>query len=1018
MSPIEFERPEMLLTALLVLPTAWLALRARGGQSAARLVAATAIRCGLLVLLAMALAEPRHVHRRDELTVTMVVDRSLSVPGRLQRESLEFLRRAAEDPGRRPGDRTAVIAVAREAEINALASVVGDVDVSIDPADRTATNLAGGVRKALAIMPDDTANRIVVVSDGNETMDSVLQAAELARANGVPVDCVPLRYAADREVVFEELIAPARARRGQSVRLRSVLSSRGPATGTLRLRVNGVPLDLDPDAPGDGRRVVLEPGLTALEQVVPLDRSGPYRFEGVFEPDPEVGDGIDRNNASLAVTFVGGEGRVLFVDVTGRGEGRELAAALEEAGLEVDRRRPEDWIGGASFLGAYDCVVTVNLPIHALEPGQDRLLASYVHDLGGGLVMVGGDQSFGAGGWIDSATAETLPLDLNPRQTRQMLAGALAVIVHSCEMPQGNYWGQLVAESAINALSRLDYCGIVEYQWNAGPAALQGNGWAFPMQRLGDKTAALAATRQLQIGDMPSFDPSFRLAHQGLTSVPAAQRHAIVISDGDPSPPLPGTLASFVRDGVSCTTVMVGGHGTALDLQKMRTIAEQTGGQFYKVDDPKQLPQIFFKEATMVSRSLIQDGQRYAVAARPGTPGPITRFAAVPGLDGYVLTEPRPGLAQVPLVIPTEEGEDPLYAFWNHGLGRSVAYTSAVSGSWGGPWLDWSEFAGFWEQTVRWAMRPSDPADIELSTSLDGDLATVEMEATDADAGPMNFLRTDAVVVGPDGRAMPLAMSQVGPGRYRGSFRVDATGAYLVNVRHERPGTGDGPRIGTTQAAVVAPFSREFRLTASNDALLQALADRTGGRVIDPGSPAAADLFQRGDLEPARRPRPIWDLLAIIAAGLMFVDVATRRLSLDFSAVVARLQAMVGREATRSDASIEALRRARGAAGASGMVTGGGDADPGLAGRRFTAADAGETSRISPDAGPAASGEGGRGSAATDASAASGALDPEAEDTTARLLRARRQARAEGGSAGDANASPEPPKPADGEGRP
>ncbi len=1011
--PIEFERPEMLLAVLLVVPTAWMAVRARGGQSRARLVAATAIRCVLLVTLAMALAEPRHVHRRDELTVTMVVDRSLSVPGRLQRESLEFLRRAAEDPARRSGDRTAVIAVARDAEINALASVVGEVDVTVDPADRTATNLAGGVRKALAIMPDDTANRILVVSDGNETMDSVLQAAELARANGVPVDCVPLRYEADREVIFEELIAPARARRGQSVRLRSVLSSRGLASGTLRLRVNGVPLDLDPDAPGDGRRMTLEPGLTAVEQVVPLERTGPYRFEGSFEPDPEVGDGIDRNNASLAVTFVGGEGRVLFVDVGGSGEGRELAAALEEAGLEIDRRRPEDWIGGAAFLGSYDCVVTVNLPIHALEPGQDRLLASYVHDLGGGLVMVGGDRAFGAGGWIDSATAETLPLDLNPRQTRQMLAGALAVIVHSCEMPQGNYWGQLVAESAINALSRLDYCGIVEYQWNAGPATLQGNGWAFPMQRLGDKKAALAATRQLQIGDMPSFDPSFRLAHQGLVSVPAAQRHVIVISDGDPQPPLPGTLESFIRDGVSCTTVMVGGHGTPLDLQKMRTIAEQTGGQFYKVDDPKQLPQIFFKEATMVSRSLLQDGQRYAVAARPGMPGPIARFAAVPGIDGYVLTEPRPGLAQVPLVIPTQEGEDPLYAFWNHGLGRTVAYTSSVSATWGGPWLDWDEFGAFWEQTVRWAMRPSDPADIELSTSLDGDLATVEMEATDADAGPMNFLRTDAVVIGPDGRARPLAMSQVGPGRYRGSFRIDATGAYLVNVRHERPAPGDRPMVGTTQAAVVAPFSREFRLTASNDALLQALADRTGGRVLDPGSPELADLFQRGDLQPARRPRPIWDLLSIIAAGLLLLDVATRRLSLDLSAAIARLQAIIGREAVRSDASIEALRRARGAAGATGSLVGGegaGEVEPGQAARRFTAADATEAQRAAVDLDAAGRPGTAAGRASRpDAPASSGVLEAEARDTTSRLLRARRKARGEEGGEGGGSGESSPP---------
>jgi uncharacterized membrane protein len=1008
--PIAFERPLLLLLALLVVPTFWFAYRARGGQSIARLTTSFSIRSVLIVILAIVLAEPTFVRTSDDVTVTVVLDRSLSVPGRMQRESLDFMRRATEGGDRQPGDRTAVIAVAREAEINALASVASEVDVSVDPADRTATNLAVGIRQALAIMPDDTANRIVVVSDGNETMDSVLEAAELARANGVPVDCVPLRYEADREIIFEELVAPVRARVGQTARLRAVLRSQGTAFGTLRLQVNGAPIDLDPDTPGDGQRIELEPGVNAIEQLIPFDRSGPYQFEAFFDPDPEVGDGIEANNRAIAVTFVGGEGRVLFVDVTASGEGDDLARALEAAGIEVDRRRPEEWLGGAAFLGAYDCVVAVNLPIHALERGQDELLYSYVHDLGGGLVMIGGDQAFGAGGWIDSATADALPLDLNPPQTRQMLAGALAIIVHSCEMPQGNYWGQLVAESAIEALSRLDYCGIIEFQWNAGPNSLQGNGWAHPMQRLGDKKAALAATRQLQIGDMPSFDPSFRLAHQGLVNVPAAQRHTIVISDGDPSPPLPGTLQNFVRDGVTCTTVMVGGHGTALDLQKMRSIAEQTGGTFYQVSNPNQLPQIFFKEATMISRSLIQEGDRYSIAVRPGMPGPVSQFRAVPPIDGYVLTEPREGLAQVPMTIPTEDGDDPLYANWNHGLGRVVAYTSSVASNWGGPWLGWGEFQTFWEQSVRWAMRPSDPANIELTTRLDGDLAIVEMEATDSDAGAMNFLRTDAVVITPGAEPRPLAMVQIGPGRYRGTFRTDGAGAYLVNVRHERPGADGRPAIGSTQAAVTVPFSREFRVVTSNEALLRALADRTGGRMLEPGSPEAAALFDREALEVPRSPKPIWDLLAIIAAGLTVVDVAARRLAFDPAAIRARLRALVGREAERGGGSIDAMRRARGAAGATtGGGSGGGEGTIGgasgpvdreTAGRRFTAeADGGGASL---DLGQS-TGTGGDRPAAPPRSGpptSAGALEEEAEETTSRLLRAKRRAQGPGPGSG------------------
>ena len=93
--------------------------------------------------------------------------------------------------------------------------------------------------------------------------------------------------------------------------------------------------------------------------------------------------------------------------------------------------------------------------------------------VGGGWRMGGGPTSFGAGGWIDSDLAKALPVRLDPPQSRQMVRGALALIMHSCEMPQGNFWGQKVAQSAIEALSSLDYCGI------EGPAFGFGHGVTF-----------------------------------------------------------------------------------------------------------------------------------------------------------------------------------------------------------------------------------------------------------------------------------------------------------------------------------------------------------------------------------------------------------------------------------------------------------------------------------------------------------------------------------------------------------
>jgi uncharacterized membrane protein len=574
----------------------------------------------------------------------------------------------------------------------------------------------------------------------------------------------------------------------------------------------------------------------------------------------------------------------------------------------VETRPPEALAGGIVLVSGYDAVILVNIPRWAFDDEQDRMLRSYAHDLGGGLVMIGGSQSFGAGQWIGSEVAKALPVKLDPPQSRQMPAGALALIMHSCEMPQGNFWGQKVAQSAIEALSRLDYAGIVEFGW--GGAAGGGSRWAFPMQRLGDKAAALNATKTMQVGDMPAFGPSMNLALQGLTSVPAAQRHAIIISDGDPSPPAASLLDQFVQNKVTVTTVMVGGHGTMGDRNRMQAVANKTGGTFYNVTNPKQLPQIFIKEAQIVSRSLIQDGDVFTPAVIPELSGPTRGFEMVPAVDGYVLTVPRDGLAQTPIQIPTEEAKDPLFAHWNYGLGRSIAYTSDLTNLWGARWAGWERFQSFWEQAIRWVMRPSSPTNMDVRTRLEGDLAVVDVEAVGADARFLNFLRTNAVVIRPDAEPQPLSLQQTGPGRYRGQFRVDDAGAYLVNIAYAS-GSAEAGEQGNVQAAVTVPYPREFRHVQDNEALLRELADQTGGRVLSPTDPQIVELFDDEGLPIPKTFRHVWDLLVILAASLLIIDVAARRLSIDPNRVRAAAGKAVGRRGDVSTETVAAWKRTR-----------------------------------------------------------------------------------------------------------
>src|SRR5690606_31038557 len=123
---------------------------------------------------------------------------------------------------------------------------------------------------------------------------------------------------------------------------------------------------------------------------------------------------------------------------------------------------------------------------------------------------------FGAGGWIGSPLADALPIKLDPPQKRQLPRGALTLIMHSCEMPEGNYWGAQTALAAVNNLSRLDLAGVIEYTWQ------NGDQWIHPLQEVGSKSAIRRAINNLSFGDAPSFQTMMTLAIPDMEKADAA----------------------------------------------------------------------------------------------------------------------------------------------------------------------------------------------------------------------------------------------------------------------------------------------------------------------------------------------------------------------------------------------------------------------------------------------------------------------------------------------------------------
>jgi len=908
--PVQFDAPHFLILApILWLVAWWMGRRSLAGLGSVTRWIALGVRLGVIGLLCATLAEPQWRRVSQDVAVTLVLDVSQSVPQGEGSFTKQYIERAVEKGRESPDDRLGVVTTARDAFVQALPSRLTTLLETSHTGIMDATNLAAGLRLAMAVRPADAANRVLLATDGNETAGSLLSAAEAAKAAGVPIDVLPLRYKYEGEVIVDRLVSPATARFGENVALKVAIQATRPARGRLSILLNGDPIDLDPDTSSFGTPIELKEGLNVVTQIVKPPRDGPAQFEAVFEPElvggKARGDSIAENNRSSAVTFVVAEAKVLVVREDGA-ESEALQRALEESKIGARVVNAAQAPASLTEMAGYDAIILVNEPSYNFSQKQQEDFKQYVHDSGGGLVMIGGKSSFGAGGWIGSPLEDALPVRLDPPQERQMPRGALALVLHSVELPEGVYYGKRVCEAAVDALSRLDYIGMNEYSWGGG-----GVSWVLPPQLKGDGSIAKRAIQKLNFGDMPDFSPSLEMTVRDMMKLDAGQRHVIIISDGDPAPPSATLLQKFIDNKITITTVGMATH-SAGDVAKMKWMSEKTGGRHYEVPPGQEatLPQIFIKEAQTVKRSLIWEGAAFSPAVVDRTVESMRGIGGpMPGLTGYVVAADREGLSQV---VMRAKGKDPLLAMWQYGLGRSVAFTSEANPRWASAWVAWPQFRSFWEQQVRWAMRPAGSPNVKVTTETRGDRTTIGVQAYGSKGQPLNFANFIGRLIQPDGTVKEITLPQAGPGRYEITVPTAASGSYLASFIYGAPGENEGEVLkGSVQAAINRPFADEYRTLQDNEPLLTQVAQMTGGRVLKGDDPVTEKLWLRDGLTMPVALRPVWLWAAILSMSLFLIDVGVRRVRIEPAMIAAAVRRVLSPAKAKQLKQMEGLRSAR-----------------------------------------------------------------------------------------------------------
>ena len=559
-----------------------------------------------MIALVFSLAGTRMVWFSKGICVAFVLDQSQSVPGSV-REAVRT-RIAAEIQKMSKDDQFVIVEFGGDAVLGSLPSAKGQMPPKVEVADPGRTDIARALRLALASFPPDRQKRIVLFSDGNQNVGDALREARIAAAQDVDIDVLLLAAAQGHEVMVEQLVTPGHVRKDANFVVRAIISSDIAQDVQLLATRDGQPMKLEHD------QITLKAGTNVVDIPDSLNVGGYHEYQVTVQVKNPDGDTFPANNTGYAFTTVDAPGRVLLV----RGKPMiqdYLTYALQSEGLTVDTKTVEAVPGSVKGYAQYDCVIFDDVNRFRLAPVQITELAHWVKDYGGGLVLIGGDDSFGPGGYKGTALEEVSPVDMDVKRTKHLASLAIVIVNDksgSMGMPAKGGTKlekmDLANQGSVEVIKLLDptdfaMIGAVdtEVKWATEPRVI-------PMTPY-NKAAISKMTLSVEAGGGGILCETALTHAYELVNAPnvhAMAKHVIMFADAQDSEQQENCVAmartNYEKFGV--TTSVIGlGVPTDPDVPFQQAVVKAGHGRHYITDDAMALPRLFAKEAFLVSRS-------------------------------------------------------------------------------------------------------------------------------------------------------------------------------------------------------------------------------------------------------------------------------------------------------------------------------------------------------------------------------------------------------------------------------
>ena len=834
------------LWLLIVVPLAWFALRyARTNFNPRQRVLQTIVRSLLLLALVLALARPVISAGSSKLSIVYLVDVSDSV-------DYEAIATAAKkidelNASVKPAYSRIVAFGTNAASVASTLELLNfgtlEPKVASPAIDRTGTDLDAALMFARASLQPGALPRIILFSDGRPTAGDTTAAIARLHADGVPVSVMPQKQPNTGDTWIDSIDVPARISAGATFAATVHVTSQRAGLAMLELRALGKVVASKP--------MQLPVGTTVMTVDVTLDSLGAQAIEATVTMP---GDVMAKNNRLDLAVNVAAKPKVLYVEGAPT-SARYLAGALTSAGVDVAVRAPAAAALDSKSLDPFDVVILSDVPRSAIADSSMRSLAEWVETAGGGLLIAGGENVFGEGpeGYRKTELERIAPVTFERKDEPEI---ALVIVLDKSWSMNGQVMElcKSAALAAIAALADEQSVGVVTFN--------DGFDWDVPVQNVGRRRAEInKAVAAIEPSGQTMIFPAVEQAYKALSAVKARAKHVVLLSDGRSYPDdYEGLVKKMVAAKMTVSSIAV---GQSADADLLKNIANWGKGRSYVVQDAREVPQIFVKEAKEIPNASFEEKAMATVVKHRGFLEGID-FTKAPALRGRTATVMKDSAVEL---LSTKDG-DPLLSFWPAGLGRAAVFASDVKDRWGAPWVTWRSYGPVFSSIVRALQRQRPPA-LALTVepgAVHGTTRSIAMsiEAHDPDGKPRDFLTPMIRVQSGTNAPVEIPARQTAPGHYEARALVDAAETFAANVA--------GGDAGLTSGLVVPDTNAEYRFRAADEPRLKSIASATGGHWQ-----ATAEQIAGTAGEHRSSRRPLWPALLWTALGLWMLDLVLRR---------------------------------------------------------------------------------------------------------------------------------------------